>query len=217
MCPVVSPLAEALDLADQTLRALEFEELPLSSVAMRAARVARLLGDSDYEAICKWEVGGYPRGESEMDPEVWRLAGLANRYFTQVNSTTKKSETFAYLESIESLESNISVARERLAVAGDGPQRSARCGQRVRTYGSHFCYRGKRSAAVGSSRISPRFPFVAIPPVEVFGDNGRCVRAAPLSRRRAARTEGALGCSKIRLCICKPSISERGRLGQRSS
>jgi len=86
---------------------------------MRAGRIARLMNEPDFEAIFRYEVGGYPPGEHGLDAETWRLAGIANRYFMQLNSKTNKSERFAYLESIETIAESVKSGRERLAVSGD--------------------------------------------------------------------------------------------------
>lgn len=97
MSPAPSEAIDAQSLAEETLRILEMNELPLSTVAMRASRLARLLNEVDYERIFRYEVGGYPvQANGLMTDEDWRLAGLANRYFTHEDEASKKSETRAY-------------------------------------------------------------------------------------------------------------------------
>ena len=81
---------------------------------MRAARIARLMNDTDYEQIFKYELAGYPPGKDGLAADIWRLAGLANRYFTQLDLTTHETKTFAYLESIEALEAALDIARQQV-------------------------------------------------------------------------------------------------------
>lgn len=116
-----TPAAEALQIADEALRALELGELPLVSVAMRAGRIARLLGESDYERIFQWEVGGYPTTPKGLAPDTWRLAGMANRHYPNTSQTNQEPVTLAYLEAIEVIESAVSTAAQRLAFLNATP------------------------------------------------------------------------------------------------
>lgn len=115
-----SRLTEALGLVEEALRALELNELPLPNVAMRAGRVARLLEDVDFSQIFSFEVGGYPASSDRMSPEMWRLTELANRHYTEGAPDTPP-ETLAYLDSIEALETGLTIARDRLEVVNASP------------------------------------------------------------------------------------------------
>lgn len=94
----------------------------LSSVAMKAARVAQLLGETDYERVFTYEIGGYPTGADGIHADVWRLAGLAGRHYTQHDLKTTDLRTLAYTESLDHLENALLIARERMT--GRGPDQN---------------------------------------------------------------------------------------------
>jgi hypothetical protein len=116
--PTRQALVEALVLSTEILRNLEMSEIPLSNVALRTARLARLLNDFDWQRIMEYEVGGYPCESSAIPPEAWRLAGLAGRYYKGIGKDHKPS-TFAYIESIGQLEEQIRTSEAALAAASD--------------------------------------------------------------------------------------------------
>lgn len=101
------------------LRNIELSELPLSSVALRAARLARLLNDFDFQRIFEFEVSGYPHGPTGLPPESWRLAAVAGRQYQERKSITKELALFAYTESIEELEQQIRTSEAALTAAAD--------------------------------------------------------------------------------------------------
>ena len=55
-----SKRAEALHLADELLRNIELREISAPDVALKASRLARLLGDADALGWLRYEVAGYP-------------------------------------------------------------------------------------------------------------------------------------------------------------
>ena len=102
MSPITSPAADALQLAEETLRDLELGQVSLSSIAMRAGRIAGLMNDTDYETLFKYEVSGYPTTQSGVASEVGKLAEMANRHYTRIDPKTNETRSYAYLESIKS-------------------------------------------------------------------------------------------------------------------
>lgn len=103
---------EAFDLAGDLLADLELERLPLSSCALKAARLARLLGDDDHFLIFKYELAGYPSTPKGVEPEIWRLCVKALRVRTEKSAGgVEKAE----LSSITSMEENAATLKMRLS------------------------------------------------------------------------------------------------------
>ena len=85
MSQVIPPnrkaLAEALSLSDEILRNIELSELPLTNIALKTARLARLLNDFDTQKIMGFEVGGYTSNPDGVPLDVYNLALAAGREF----------------------------------------------------------------------------------------------------------------------------------------
>jgi hypothetical protein len=116
--PTHDAAAEALQLSGEILRNLELSEIPLANAAMKAARLARLLNEFDYQRIMEYEVGGYPAEPTGVPPEVWRLAGLAGRHYRQKEGENAEKE-YTYLQSIGALEEEIRLDEISLQAAVD--------------------------------------------------------------------------------------------------
>ena len=69
-------MAEALELSGEILADVELDRAPLSSIGLKACRLARILNDFDAQAMFRYETSGYPIVAS---PEVWALAVAAGR------------------------------------------------------------------------------------------------------------------------------------------
>ena len=102
--PTRSALVEALELSTELLRNIELNELPLSNVALKTARLARLFNDSVYQSIFQYEAGGYPSDANSVPSAIYELAVIAGREYQEVVSETKKLKEYVYLESIGQLE-----------------------------------------------------------------------------------------------------------------
>ena len=70
---------EILQLAEETLTDIELSRLPLSNIALKASRLARLTNNLDLEKIFEYESGGYPMEKNGIKPEIWNLGLKANR------------------------------------------------------------------------------------------------------------------------------------------
>lgn len=121
--PTALALREALDLSGELLRHLELSDQSLTSSALMAARVARLLNDFEFQRIFQFEAGGYPTTPSGMTPDSWKLAGVAGRQY-QANETDKASKrevlkSYAYIESIAQLEEQVRSGEQGIAAARD--------------------------------------------------------------------------------------------------
>jgi AbiTii len=117
--PTQQAMAEALALTAEILANLELGQLPLSNIALKTSRVARLLNDFDMLKILEYEISGYPTTASGVAPEVWKLAQKAGRGFVQTQIITKQKSERIYLESIDSLEDTIRTTEAALAAARD--------------------------------------------------------------------------------------------------
>jgi hypothetical protein len=123
MSEVIPPsrqaLNEALSLSTEILRNIEMSEIPLTNIALKASRLARLLNDFDMQKILEYEVSGYPSTPDGVPTAVWRLAEIADRKFVHTEPITKKSKTVIFLESISSLEEQIRTTEAALDAARD--------------------------------------------------------------------------------------------------
>lgn len=110
-------LKEALFIASEALRELELSEATLTSIALKASRIARITGDFDMQQIMLFEAGGYPSEPTGVQPEIWSLAMKAKRIIKEKKNGEIKE--YATLKSIEQLESENQAAKERLRSAVD--------------------------------------------------------------------------------------------------
>ena len=145
LCPTSFLLIEALELSNEILRNLELSEIPLSNIALKASRLARLLNDSAYQLIMECEAGGYPSEPDGVPHHIFELAVLAGRKVQGVNSVTKKLEDQIYQESINAMEEQIRITDKALLAATDPDDSSQPVGlaikgnsfERQRISGSH--------------------------------------------------------------------------------
>lgn len=122
MSEVIPPsrqvLTEALSLSNELLQNIEMSELPLTNIALKASRLARLLNDFDMQRILEYEVGGYPSNPTGVAPDVWRLAVLAGRkYVKKEQLTPYNTKELIFLESIGALEEKIRTVEASLMAA----------------------------------------------------------------------------------------------------
>jgi hypothetical protein len=127
--PSRQALAEALSLTTEILRNIELSELPLTNIALKVSRIARLLNDFDMQRTLEYEVGGYPTTPDGVPPDVYRLAVNAGREFSQKDDILKTTKKYAYLDSIGSLEEQLRNTESAIAAARDpenpGPPRKS--------------------------------------------------------------------------------------------
>ena len=93
-----SKYLEALSLSRETLKNFELSEIPLSNIALKTARLARLLDEFDYEKVFQYEVSGYssyPEGKG-IPLDIFKVARLANRV-----SEDDEGKESAYTRSID--------------------------------------------------------------------------------------------------------------------
>jgi len=107
---------EALDLSNELLADLELERIPLSSCIMKAARLARLTGDSEHLSIFEYELSGYPKTPGGVTAEVWALCKAAGRISLQKEEGEEGKEVEkANIRSIAAIEENAETLKLRLS------------------------------------------------------------------------------------------------------
>ena len=58
--PTTDALKEALTLSSEILRNIELSEIPLTNIALKTSRLARLLNDYDVQTMNKFDYGSFP-------------------------------------------------------------------------------------------------------------------------------------------------------------
>ena len=97
--PYKKALVEALELSEEILKNIELSEIPLTNIALKVSRLARILNDFEYQKIMEYETGGYPSTPNRVSHDIYKLAVLAGREFKKKMMTLTKSKAM----SIESL------------------------------------------------------------------------------------------------------------------
>ena len=116
--PNPKALSEALKLSEEILRNIELTEIPLSQIALKACRLARLLNDFDYQMIMEYEAGGYPTTPNGVPQDVFQLGIKAQRNF-KIKAKDDDLEDRIHLNSIEQIEQEIKSAEIGLDAARD--------------------------------------------------------------------------------------------------
>lgn len=70
-------LNEGLSIASDIIKNIELKEISLTSAALRAGRLARLLGDFEHQEMVQWEAGGYPTTSTGVPSGAWKIAVMA--------------------------------------------------------------------------------------------------------------------------------------------
>jgi AbiTii len=117
--PSRQALAEALALSGEILRNIELSELPLTNIALKVSRLARLLNEIPVQKIMEYEAGGYPTQPTGVPPDVWQSAITAGRKFESFDPQTKQSKEYIYSQSIGELEELLRLGEAWLAAARD--------------------------------------------------------------------------------------------------
>jgi hypothetical protein len=162
--PSPQALEEALSLSEEILADIELVRIPLSSVALKASRLARLLNDYDFEQIMTYEAGGYPVEQGFFPPEAWKLAVLAGRKWTEKDKQTNEDKDFAYGDSISHLENQLEISKRSFDASKDPDISitSANPNQMVFTpQGNYNERQGLRNQAdLASRRLASRRSFI---------------------------------------------------------
>ena len=114
-------LSEALALSNELLRNIELNELPLANIALKSSRLARLLGEFNYQRIFSFEASGYTTTPDGVPPDVYSLAVIAGREYLLKDAKSGEVKKYIYTMSLEELEMEIVLAPTALDAARDAP------------------------------------------------------------------------------------------------
>jgi hypothetical protein len=115
--PSTEALREALNLSAEILRNIELSEIPLTNIALKASRLARLINEYDAQKIMEFEAGGYPSTPDGIPPDIWRLAVIAGRNFEVKDKETGETKVFANVEPIVEWEQIVDTAEKAIEAA----------------------------------------------------------------------------------------------------
>jgi hypothetical protein len=117
--PTNAALKEALTLSSEILRNIELSEIPLTNIALKTSRLARLLNDYDVQKIMEYEAGGYYSGPDGVPPDVWRLMKMAGRTYNAKESETEEAKEYGWTQPINEWEQELNLAEKELEAARD--------------------------------------------------------------------------------------------------
>lgn len=110
---------ETLLLAEEILKNLELQEIPLSNIVLRCARLARITGNQSAMDLFRYELAGYPKDDQGFIlAEAFQLARYANRPYKQLDKFGIVRE-YMFTETVAELESELEAAKEQMKVAFD--------------------------------------------------------------------------------------------------
>lgn len=110
---------ETLQLAEEILKNIELNEIPLRNVVLKCTRLARLTNNQKAMDLFNYELAGYPQDEKGFIlAEAFSLARYANRTFQQKDKSGNTNE-YMFPQTVAELESAVDAAREQLKVAFD--------------------------------------------------------------------------------------------------
>lgn len=162
--PSTEPLREAVDLSADILRNIELSEIPLTNIALKASRLARLLNEYDAQKIMEFEAGGYPTNPTGVPPDVWRLAIMAGRKYEVKDKESGETKSYAYVQPIAEWEQIVETAEKSIEAAREPDVSivSANPSQYVYPPGGHSLERRtiRTSAGTAATRIAERKSFI---------------------------------------------------------
>ncbi len=117
--PSKKALEEALGLSEEILKNIELSEIPLTNIALKICRLARLLNETQVQKIMEYEASGYPSSPTGLSQDIYQLAVEAGREFQLKDGKTGELKNYVYIESIEELEHQTKIAEKALDAAKD--------------------------------------------------------------------------------------------------
>lgn len=110
---------EVIKLADEILRNIELNEIPLQNIALKCARLGRLTNNQPAMNLFQYELAGYPQDDKGFIlAEAFNLARNVNRVFSQ-KDTVGVSREYIFPETVAELEIETEAAKEQMKVASD--------------------------------------------------------------------------------------------------
>lgn len=127
---------EALGLAEEIIKNIELDEIPLDRCALKSTRLARLLNDFEFAEVFKYEASGYPYEPNGMSSGNWKRGLISGRRYQKKKPNTEELETYMFLESIGTIETQLEVQKIALSAAQDGSISSANPNQYLKSSGN---------------------------------------------------------------------------------
>lgn len=115
-------IKECTELSSEILKNFELSELPVSNIILKCLRLCRLLGDEDGILLFSYESSGYPKErDGLLNPETWRIAGIAGRRYTKIEKKDGVSSTQEYANTtlLARIEELIKTQKVRLSASAD--------------------------------------------------------------------------------------------------
>lgn len=110
---------EALRLAEEILKNIELQEVSLSSIALRCARLARITNNQIAMDLFRYELTGYPKDlKGFILAKAFEIARFANRNYFQTDKAGASRE-YMFPETVAELENELIAAKEQMKVAFD--------------------------------------------------------------------------------------------------
>lgn len=110
---------QILELSEDILKNIELNEIPLASIVLKCARLARLTGNQKAMDLFNYELAGYPKNSNGYVVfKAFSLARYANRTFHKKDKFGKTLE-YMFPETVAELEAEVEAAKEQLKVAFD--------------------------------------------------------------------------------------------------
>lgn len=113
-----SIIEQAFNLSEEILQNIELTEIPLTNIALKTSRLARLLNDFEYQKIFQYEASGYPTKPDGVPNDIFALNQKAKRTYFEKDEKDELKE-YAKLKSIEQYESELTSAKDSLQMTTD--------------------------------------------------------------------------------------------------
>jgi hypothetical protein len=105
---------EILKLAEEILKNLELNEIPLGNVILKCMRLARLSNDQESIKLFNYEINGYPKDDKGyVLAEAFTLARQVNRVFRNKNKSSIMQD-FMFPETVNELASSLELSKQKL-------------------------------------------------------------------------------------------------------
>ncbi len=73
-------LKEALILSEEIIKSIELNEIPLTNIALKTTRLARLMSEFQMAELLRYETSGYPANFTGwVEHNLWKIAKDAGR------------------------------------------------------------------------------------------------------------------------------------------
>jgi len=110
---------DSLTLSEEIIKNIELQEISLSNIVLRCARLARITRNQQAMDLFKYELTGYPKDDKGyILADAFQLAKYANRSFRQKDQNSIIQE-YMFTETVSEIENELLAARDQMKVAFD--------------------------------------------------------------------------------------------------